>query len=248
MKTKWSYFKWTPTDWLSSRGVRMMDATQRGWYVQLLNEAWESEPQNRLPDNAAFLQRLAGANVSDPDLERRWNEVMAMFPIGSDGLRHNPRLERELDECNRVSTQNSKAGKASASKRSQATPVQRSLISGSTETQREVNGKATNQNQNQNQKYLPGFALFWESYPKKVDKVKAEKAWRKQGCESSPNDIIAALERHKASSQWRKDNGQFIPNPATWLNGQRWEDQTINNEPTSKIGVFNTTGEIDPNS
>jgi len=25
--------------------------------------------------------------------------------------------------------------------------------------------------------------------------------------------------------QWRKDNGQFIPNPATWLNQRRWEDE-----------------------
>jgi len=28
----------------------------------------------------------------------------------------------------------------------------------------------------------------------------------------------------KATEQWRKDNGQFIPHPQTWLNQRRWED------------------------
>ena len=43
--------------------------------------------------------------------------------------------------------------------------------------------------------------------------------------------ILTAIERQKASDQWTKDNGQFIPHPATWLNQKRWEDETI---PASK--------------
>jgi len=26
---------------------------------------------------------------------------------------------------------------------------------------------------------------------------------------------------------WRKDSGQFIPHPATWLNAKGWEDSTV---------------------
>jgi hypothetical protein len=37
--------------------------------------------------------------------------------------------------------------------------------------------------------------------------------------------ILTALEQHKKSDQWRKDNGQFIPHPATWLNNERWADE-----------------------
>lgn len=36
---------------------------------------------------------------------------------------------------------------------------------------------------------------------------------------------MAALEAAKKCDQWRKDNGQFIPYPATWLNQERWEDE-----------------------
>ena len=37
--------------------------------------------------------------------------------------------------------------------------------------------------------------------------------------------LLSALEQHKKSPQWTKDGGQFIPYPATWLNGKRWKDQ-----------------------
>ena len=33
------------------------------------------------------------------------------------------------------------------------------------------------------------------------------------------------LEIFKKSYNWNKDNGQYIPNPTTWLNQKRWEDE-----------------------
>ena len=35
------------------------------------------------------------------------------------------------------------------------------------------------------------------------------------------------MEYQKGSRQWRENNGQFIPNPATWLNQGRWEDELV---------------------
>lgn len=37
--------------------------------------------------------------------------------------------------------------------------------------------------------------------------------------------LIAAIEQQVGSSQWSKDGGQFIPYPATWLNGAQWENE-----------------------
>ncbi|MBO5837238.1 MAG: hypothetical protein J6Q92_05025 [Oscillospiraceae bacterium] len=42
--------------------------------------------------------------------------------------------------------------------------------------------------------------------------------------------LLSAIDRQKKSAQWTKDNGQFIPYPATWLNGKRWEDQVATEE------------------
>lgn len=72
---------------------------------------------------------------------------------------------------------------------------------------------------------VEGFANFWKSYPKKVGKDAAETAWKRKV--KSPETIKAILEAVKTQAQsdaWKKDGGQFVPNPATWLNQGRWKD------------------------
>lgn len=68
------------------------------------------------------------------------------------------------------------------------------------------------------------FAEFWSSYPKKVGKGAAEKAFRKLKASVYPL-LIPAIERQRRTAQWQKDGGQYIPNPATWLNQERWRDE-----------------------
>ena len=78
------------------------------------------------------------------------------------------------------------------------------------------------------------FDLFWQAYPKKQNKGGAKKAWsRIKPTAELFEKIMAALELAKKSEQWRKDKGQFIPYPATWLNGERWEDDYSSISPAS---------------
>lgn len=67
------------------------------------------------------------------------------------------------------------------------------------------------------------FETFWKSYPRKVGKDAALKAWNKK----KPNldEVLKALEWQTQSAQWLKDGGQFIPHPATYLNQGRWKDE-----------------------
>lgn len=72
---------------------------------------------------------------------------------------------------------------------------------------------------------MDGFALFWQEYPRKAAKAAALKAWQKLN--PSPElveRILAHVRDHKRSPDWIKDGGQFVPHPATFLNGRRWED------------------------
>lgn len=69
------------------------------------------------------------------------------------------------------------------------------------------------------------FSKFWKTYPKKRDKAKAQRAFLKiKNIEKVFPVMMQALEKQKASADWQKDGGQFIPYPTTWLNGKRWED------------------------
>lgn len=89
----------------------------------------------------------------------------------------------------------------------------------------------SNPNPNTNPKPNPretrgaAFEKFWSAYPRKEGKQEARAAFEKVSV--SLDILLEALERHKRSAQWCKDNGQFIPHPATWLNGKRWEDQPV---------------------
>lgn len=89
------------------------------------------------------------------------------------------------------------------------------------------------------------FARFWKLYPRKVGKDKAEKAWAKlKPTQQLFDQIIEALAKHRLTSGWTKDNGQFIPHAATWLNGKRWEDEVevpaanVHHLPTSRHHGF----------
>lgn len=71
------------------------------------------------------------------------------------------------------------------------------------------------------------FEKFYKNYPRKVSKLAAKKAWEKLKPNSALiEEILIALEKQKQSFDWKKKDGQFIPHPATWINGHKWEDET----------------------
>ena len=37
--------------------------------------------------------------------------------------------------------------------------------------------------------------------------------------------MLAALQWQKQTESWQRDSGRYVPNPATWLNARRWEDE-----------------------
>ena len=84
------------------------------------------------------------------------------------------------------------------------------------------------------------FDKFWSAYPRKAgNKQKAFEAFKKAGV--SLEILLDAIENQKQSSQWSKDNGQFIPHPTTWLNGKRWEDQLA----VDRAGYVNGRRQLD---
>ena len=76
---------------------------------------------------------------------------------------------------------------------------------------------------NPNTSRASAFDAFWAAYPKKSGKEAARKSFAR--AKADIGTMLSALEVQKQSEQWTKDNGQFIPNPTTWLNQGRWEDE-----------------------
>jgi hypothetical protein len=65
-----------------------------------------------------------------------------------------------------------------------------------------------------------GFSKFWESYPRKVAKKAAEKAFARAIKETTLEQMLASLAIDK--QDWREE--RFTPHPATWLNQGRYLD------------------------
>lgn len=70
-----------------------------------------------------------------------------------------------------------------------------------------------------------GFAEFWAAYPRKANKPAALRAWHKHAPDAPLlGRILSAVVAQRGSPQWVKEGGAFIPYPASWLNGERWND------------------------
>jgi predicted phage replisome organizer len=69
------------------------------------------------------------------------------------------------------------------------------------------------------------FDKVWKAYPNKTGKKYAKQCFIKlKPTEELVERMIKAIEEQKNTEKWRKDHGQYIPNPSTWLNQGRWED------------------------
>jgi hypothetical protein len=73
------------------------------------------------------------------------------------------------------------------------------------------------------------FDEFWTLYPRKVSKPDAARAWTKAIKRADTAHIIAGLRAHLPA--WASADQKFIPHAATWLNGDRWDDEVASADP-----------------
>lgn len=90
-------------------------------------------------------------------------------------------------------------------------------------TEKAVN---TERSLNTDKSYRSNASLFdrwWAAYPKKVGKKTARAIWQRRKLDKLGDIIIAdTVTRASVCQKWADG---FIPNPSTYLNGDRWEDE-----------------------
>jgi len=79
------------------------------------------------------------------------------------------------------------------------------------------------------------FDSFWTAYPKKEAKPVAERAFKAAKINGNLPEVLKDIESRSGGGDWQKENGKFIPMPATYLNQRRWEDGKT--QPAG-LGVF----------
>ena len=92
------------------------------------------------------------------------------------------------------------------------------------------------------------FEIFWKAYPRKIGKGYCQEIWKRKKFPAI-EIILESLQKSIASSDWQKEGGKFIPNPSTWLNQGRWEDEGIDHsvlrQQISKPVFKGTTSRVD---
>jgi hypothetical protein len=78
------------------------------------------------------------------------------------------------------------------------------------------------------------FTDFYGVYPKRKDRISAERAWNKaikNGAD--PEEIVAAARRYADD---RTRDPQYTKLPATWLNAGAWMDDPVVSSPVQALG------------
>ena len=73
--------------------------------------------------------------------------------------------------------------------------------------------------------YSEDFRAWYALYPRKRAPGDAWRAWKATKDRPELPAMLAALAWQRACPDWTKEAGKWIPYPATYLRGRRWEDE-----------------------
>jgi len=214
------WMKFYPTDWRADPKLRMCSLAARGLWMELIAVAHEASPYGHVlvngnaPDIAA-LARMVG--VSESEMQSLVDELdrNGVFSRTRSGIIYSRRMVRDAKK--------SAEGRKSAQKRwaqdtenvEEKPPPNRSP-NGSPNAKKP---EARSQNIDIHQ-----FDEFWTICPRKVGKGQARKAYTSALKKTTHAEIMAGMRQY---AEFAKDKDiEFIAHPATWLNGERWADET----------------------
>jgi uncharacterized protein YdaU (DUF1376 family) len=215
-----------------------------GAYTRLLIFEWTNGP---LPSEIKKLAKIVSEKV--PKMIQIWNEIGSKFVQNSDGNFINLRLEETRDKQRKYSEQQRERVKARWDKEhttvlpanepkgyspspspSPTTKIKR------IKREKQVTASVT---------YSSDFLQWYEKYPRKINRKKANQAWK---IVMSPSDgitgpptlefLLAKLQEQINGREAMKKLGQWVPDwthPTTYLNEERWMDEFVPDNPSKPI-------------
>lgn len=235
------YLRLFVSDYLAD--TQHLSAAEHGGYILLLMACWQRG--GMLPQCARMCRRIARMD------EQEWSEsgdlLLSFFEETPDGYRHK-RIDQEIGEFQAISEKNRRAANARwgyarnagampAHMQTQCPPPPPSSSSSlrSEEDNAHADGASDRPREQQSRAMTPekgeqakramteDFDAFWDLYPRKVSKGRAQKAFPKARKLVDQSTLIAAVQRYAA--RVRGKDAEFVAHAATWLNDQRWLDQ-----------------------
>jgi len=206
------WYPWYPA--LYKADTLDLTLEQDGAYRRLIDHYMETRLP--LPDDNNALARIIG--ISPKDFRAIAKQLRSKFKAIAGEL-HSKRCDIELNRQDSLSKKRSEVAKAAHKKRNKNNSVQ------AIAEQLQSNCNNTGQDKTgQTKKKIPkkkvDFDGFWQAYPLKVGKGKAEPAYWKARDKAEHQAIMQGVENYKAG---KPDYADWA-HPASWLNAERWLD------------------------
>ena len=216
------YYKWTEKEQIlfSSRV-----STDRNLVTTIVEDCikWGIFNQELYENHTILTSRRIQNHYSTATYKRVNVEMVKEYLLIDVSDRKNINVIRVSDDGNPATTKDTD-DKSTQSK------VKESKVKKNTKPSRPTDEKKGKKDESKDDKPKPlteqRFDEFWALYPKKVGKKVAFTSWKKAKVNKELHEkIIKAVTMAKNTEQWQRENGRFIPNPSTWLNQGRWDDE-----------------------
>lgn len=237
MTEKSPAFQFYPQDYLADPNVAEMTLEEQGAYIRLICYAWIA---GSIPADPERCARLVGNGCSisvATNVQRTFNE-----PSTDPQRLLHKRVEKERQKQAIRREQTSLAGRKSAAKRNASREIATGSNKRSTNVQRKVNPSSSSSDEDvcvsSSKSHVVQFESFWSICPRKTAKGSARKAWLKAIKTTDPEAIIDGMKRY--AKQSIGTDPQYIAHPATWLNAERWADETTTQTKKTRLPDYTT--------
>lgn len=216
------YIEFYVGDYMRDTGHLSM--IEDGAYFRLLKHVWSTG--KLIPKDPAEYYRIARAFTEEE--RKATDKILGEFFIEKrDGFLNKKAMElfeKRQKKIDQLRENGSKGGRPPKPKQNQK------VLKNKTKTKAKG---GDNQIQIQNHLNHPPtpqgacarFDEFWKLYPKKVGKADCQRKWTRSKLDAIADKILDAVKRYTVTEKWQDKNGRYIPNPLTFLNGERWNDE-----------------------
>ena len=226
-----------PGDWRKDPGVQALSFHDRGVWFEIILLMHESDERGKLLLNGKPMPEQALARLLGLDNQNLTNTLTTLLDFGvasrceETGAIMCRRMLRDENLRNIRKEAGSKGGNPVLLKQKPTTGVKQKRTPSSSTSLKMSDCDG-------NQSLVVQFEDFWSICPRKTAKGSARKAWLKAIKTASPETIIDGIKAYAKSAQGTEP--QYIAHPATWLNGERWSDETTVQTKKPRLPDYNT--------
>jgi len=194
---------------------------ERGRYLLLLMIMWRS-PHCRVPNDKEWLARRF--NRTPEAVEAEVMPLIREFCLTTGNWITQKRLKKEFDYVTRKTKKQSDNAKSRWEKEKFYADAYANAMPPDDSWHDVGNAPSPSPSPSPSSKTKTiKFDAWWAAYPRRVGKGAAERAYRSALKKTDHETLLAGA--HDAARKFSATAPEFIPHPATWLNGERWLDE-----------------------